>query len=213
MTTENSDDVTGRTAAQSSWLEWTPRQTKSTALCGVLGGLGVLLSTELPVSGFGDQSAAGVGSVLYLTGHVLIAVAVLAANARYATSYGRGGYSMAVLLVLSLVGYAGIITTLVGTTVGDLLLPIGALAGTAYMAIRLFGTLYGLALWSQTNTSRLTAGSFVALFPAVFLLGPLIQFGLPGTWLGVPLALAGVALGYDLWRAETATEHGRRDPA
>lgn len=211
MTTENSDDVTGRTAVPLSWWEWTPRRTKSAALCGVLGGLSVLLSTELPVGRFGDQSAAGAGSMLYLTGHVLVAVAVLAANARYATSYGRGGYSMAVLLVLSLVGYAGSITVLTVTTVGDLLLPIGALAGTAYMAIQLFGTLYGLALWSQTDTSWLTAGSFVALFPAVFLLGPLTQFGLPGTLIGAPLALAGVALGYDLWTTEPATERESRE--
>lgn len=210
MTVENSDaDTTGRTVP--SWWKWTPRRTKSAALCGLLGGFSVLLSTELRV-GFGGGTDPGIGGVLYLLSHVLFAVAVLAANARYDTSYGRGGDSVAVLLVLSLVGYAGSITVVMVATVGDLL-PVGVLAGTAYMAIRLFGTLYGLTLWSQTNTSRLTAGSFVALFPAIFLLGPLTQFGLPATAIEAPLALAGMALGYDLWRTATATEHGKGDSA
>lgn len=189
---------------------WTPRRTKLTGLIGALGGLLGALGVAGSSLGMGIGSIAG---IIYPVCHVLVAVALLAANARYGTSYGRGGRSVAVVLALSLVSYAvSIIILLVGhTLLGDLLLPTGVLTGAAYMAIRTFGSLYGISLWRHTSASRLTAGLFIVLLPSIFILGPLTQIGFPGSWIGAGLYLAFIALGYDIWTdLDTSVDENRR---
>ena len=183
-------------------------------LGGLVGGLGGLFSSfgGFSVAGFsigntGMEIGPGAVGMLYPVWHVLFAVALLAANARYGSNSGRGGRSIAIILALSLVSYAGsIIVLVVGRTmIEDLLLPIGALTGTAYLVIRLVGSLYGISLWQDENVSRLTAGLFIVLFPAIFILGPLTQLGFPGVLIAAPLDLAFITLGYDLWTGDADT--------
>ena len=207
----NSESVEQNTGFR-SW--WTPRRMKLAGLSGLVGGLGGLLSSfgGFSVAGFSiGNTGMGIGpgavGMLYPVWHILFAVALLAANARYGSSYGRGGHSIAIILALSLASYASSIIILVAgrTMIGDLLLPIGALTGTAYLVIRLAGSLYGINLWQHEDVSRLTAGLFIVLFPAIFILGPLTQLGFPPVLIAAPLDLAFIALSYDLWRATTNT--------
>lgn len=187
---------------------------KLAGLGGLAGGLGGLLSSfgGFSVAGLSiGNTGMGIGpdavGMLYPVWHVLFTVALFAANARYGSRYGRSGRSMATILALSLVSYAGSIIILVAgrTMIGDLLLPIGALTGTAYMVIRLVGSLYGISLWRHEDVSRLTAGLFIVLFPAIFILGPLTQLGFPGVLIAAPLDLAFITLGYDLWTIDSNT--------
>jgi hypothetical protein len=210
--TRSESNTAAQNADFSTW--WTPRRTKLAALGGLVGGVGGLLSS------FGGLGLAGVSLgdtgigitpdtiiILYPVLHILMAVGVLAANGWYGTKYGPRGRIFAMLLALSLVGEAGtILVLMVGrAALGELLLPIGILHATTYMAIRLFGSLYGISLWRHTNASRLTAGLFIVLFPAIFILPPLVLIGFPPTLIGAPLDLAFIALGYDLWRTSTDT--------
>ena len=215
MTHNNSKPVAQNTHSQ-TW--WTPRRMKLAGLGGLVGGFGGLLSSfggfsiaGLSIGSTGMGIGPGAVGMLYPVWHVLFAVALLAANARYGSRYGRGGHSIAIVLALSLVSYAGSVIVLVAgrTMIGDLLLPIGALTGTAYMVIRLVGTLYGISLWRHEDVSRLTAGLFIVLFPAVFILGPLTQLGFPGVLIAAPLDLAFISLGYDLWAVDLKSSAGR----
>lgn len=204
--THNDPEPPKRNVA-SSW--WTTRRTKLAALSGFVGALGGLGIPGLPISRTGIGLELDVVGVLYPICYVLLAVTLLAANARYGASYGRGGRSIAILLALSLLSYAGSIFVFVmdRTVIGDVLLPIGVFTGTAYMAIWLLGSLYGISLWRHANTSanRLTAGLFITLLPAILVLGPLTRIGFPGVWIGAPLYLAFIALGYDLWTVDADT--------
>ena len=195
-------------AVSPTW--WTLRRTRLAGLVCLAGGVGGLLGSfgglglvgvSLGDTGVGITS--GTVIVLYPVLHLLMAVGVLAANAWYGTMYGRRGRSVATLLVLSLVGEAASILVLmiVRTDLGELLIPIGILHATMWMAIRLFGSIYGVSLWRHVSVSRLTAGSFIVLFPAIFVLAPLTQVGFPGPLIAAPLDLAFVALGYELWTA------------
>ena len=199
-------------AASPTW--WTPSRTKLAALGCLIGGLGGLLGSfvglglvDLSIGNTGIGITPGTVIILYPVLHILMAVGVLAANAWYGTRYGRRGRIVAVLLVLSLVGDTSSILVIMvgGTNLGELLLPIGYFHATTYMAIRLFGSLYGISLWRQTNASRLTAGLFIVLLPAIFILPPLVLIGFPPTLIGAPLNLALIALGYDLWRTSIDT--------
>lgn len=200
--THNQSETPEQTSVSATW--WTPRRTKVASLCGLVGGLGGLGVAGLLIGNSGPGFEPGASSLLYPAWHVLLAIPVLAAATRY--SYGQRGRSVAVLLALSLVGYAGITTVFLGvslSTIGDRLYPMGILSGTTYLAIRLLGSLYGVSLWrrasSQTSTSRLTASLFIVLLPAIFVLGMLTQIGFPGWLINTPLYLAVIALSYDLW--------------
>lgn len=194
---------------------WTPRRTKLAGLGSLVGGvvgLGSLGLGAFAVAGT-EVGVGGVGGavrMLHPVVYVLFAVALLAADARYGSSYGRRGRIVAALLVLSLMSYVGTIVVLVVGRVafGEVLFPVGALVGTAYLATRLFGTLYGIGLWRRADANRLTAGLFAALFPAIFVLGPLTIVGVPAVWIQSPLYLAFIALGYDLWTVETDGSRG-----
>lgn len=205
MTREDPGMREGKTASP-TW--WTPRRTKLAALASLAGGVGGLLGSlgglGLVGVSLGDTGVGitpGTVIVLYPVLHVLMAVGVLAANAWYGNLYGRRGRIVATLLVLSLVAEAGsILVLMVGrTNLGALLLPIGVFHATTWMAIRLFGSIYGVSLWRRVGVSRLTAGLFIVLFPAIFVLAPLTQVGFPGPLIAAPLDLAFGALGYELW--------------
>lgn len=206
----NQPETPERNAASPMW--WTPQRTKVASLCGLIGGLGGLGVAGSIIGPTGIGTDPGIVNLFYPLSHVLLAVPLFAANAWYSSSYGRSGRSIAVLLALSLVGYAGftIMISIVGPALlGNLLLPIGALTGTAYISIRLFGSIYGVYLWWQANgqssANRLTAGLFIILLPAIFVLGLLTQFGFPGWLINAPFSLAFVALSYDLWTVSSDT--------
>ena len=209
--TRSESNTAAQNATSPTW--WTPRRTKLAALGSFVGGVGGLLGSfvglgvDLSIGNTGIGITPGTVIILYPVFHILMAVGVLAANAWHGTRYGRRGRIVAVLLVLSLVGEAGSILVVMvgGTDLGELLLPIGYFHATTYMAIRLFGSLYGISLWRHTNASRLTAGLFIVLFLAIFILPPLVLIGFPPTLIGTPLDLAFIALGFDLWRTSTAT--------
>lgn len=206
--TNNNPDTTEQNRASATW--WTPKRMKLAGICGLIGGLGGLLIARFPIGSTGlgiEPTAVG---LLYPIWYVLFAVALLGANARYGTSYGRSGRYLAILLGLSLLSYAGsTIILVVGNTVTlfeEFLTPIGFLAGFAYLVIRLLGCLYGISLWRHTSASRLTAGLFIISFPAIFVFGVLNQLGFPDVLIiGTTLYLAFIALSYDLWRVDGDT--------
>lgn len=216
--TSNASETREQNAESSSW--WTPRRTKFAGLGSLVGGIGGLLGSlvglglvGLSVSNTGIGITPGTVIVLYPVWHVLLAIGMLAANAWYESSYGRRGRIVASLLVLSLIGEAGTILILMTgrTALGELLLPIGILHATTYMAIRLFGSLYGVTLWRQASASRLTTGLFIILFPTIFILAPLTQVGFPGVLIGAPVDLAFIALGYELWTTRAAASGNETD--
>ena len=188
----------------SSW--WTEQRVKAAGLAGIIGGLGLAL---LSISRIGLGIDPGSLSMVYPLGYVLLAVALIAGYTQYGPSYGSSGRTIAVLLALSLMSYAGLITVM-GVTAGLFGNPLTALSGfigVAFFAMRLFGSLYGVILWRQTTSSRITAGLFVAILPAVFVLGPLALIGFPAVGIEAPLYLAFVAFGYELLTAgETSSE-------
>lgn len=204
MTPDN-PNATAQNVVSTTW--WTPRRTKLAGICGLIGGIGGLTVARLPIGAAGLGIAPSAVGILYPVWYGLFVVALLAANARYDSSR-----SVTALFGLSLVSYAGSTIILsVGTTVFDsLLTPIGFLAGMAYLAMRVLGCLYGISLWRQTGTSRLTAGLFIINLPAIVIFAALNQLGFPD-WLilGATLYPAFLVLGYDLWRtgANTATRN------
>jgi hypothetical protein len=201
--TPNTSELAEQNVASSTW--WTPRRTKLAGFCGLLGGIGGFTVVRLPIGSTGLGIETGSVGMLYPIWYVLFAVVLLAANARYGTSYGRGGRYVAAFFGLSLVGFAGSVIVLVmGNTVfGILPTPITFLTGMTYLAMRLLGSLYGISLWRHTSAGRLTAGLFIVSFPALFISGALTQLGFPSVLIGATLYLSFVALGYDLWRAAT----------
>lgn len=210
--TSDAPETRERNAGSSSW--WTPRRVKFAGLGSLVGGIGGLLGSfgglGLVGVSLGDTGIGitpGTVIILYPVWHVLLAVGALAANAWYRTRYGHRSRIIAVLLVLSLLSEAGSILVIMvgGAALGELLVPIGILHATMYMAIRFFGSLYGISLWRCEGVSRLTAGLFVILFPSIFVLAPLTQVGFPGVLIGAPLDLAFIALGYELWTSRAAT--------
>lgn len=204
---QTQSEAAEQTAVSSEW--WTSHRTKVASICGLLGGLGMLGITSVVVGAARPGPGLGVGGLFYPLAHVLGAVALLAANGQYGFRYGRRGRSIALVVVLSMAVYAGmmiLLSSMGPALLGDLLVPIGVLTGTAYMSIRIFGSIFGLYLWQQAveqhSTTRLTAGFFISLLPAVFVLPVLMQFSVPGWVLNAPLGLGCIALSYDLWRAQ-----------
>ena len=204
--TSDAPEMRERNVVSSSW--WTPQRVKLAGLASLVGGIGGLLGSfgglGLVGMSLGDT---GIGItpdtviILYPVWHALLAVGALAANVWYGSGYGRRGRIFATLLTLSLLGESGtILVIMMGrTALGELLLPIGILHATTFMAIRFFGSFYGIYLWRCEGVSRLTAGLFIVPFPAIFVLALLTQVGFPGVLIGAPLDLAFIALGYELW--------------
>ncbi|WP_224450444.1 hypothetical protein [Haloprofundus salilacus] len=208
--TSGDSETLAQNAGTPAW--WTPRRRKLAGLCGLVGGVGGLL---VSLAGFGlvgfslDDTGIGLTSrtvIIFLPLlHILLAVSLFAADASYGSSYGRRGRTVARLLVLSLCGEAVTILVLMmgPSMLGGLLIPIGILHAAIYMAIRLFGSLYGLSLRRHESSSRLTVGLFIVLFPSIFVLAPLTQIGFPSAFIGAPLDLAFIALSYELWTTDT----------
>lgn len=219
MMTEDSRTLTNsntpseeQNSTSSSW--WNARRTKFAGLCGLIGGFGGLLPPLAVLGIIGPQIGnTGVGIsprlviLLYPVWHLLMAVGVFGTNGWYRSRYGRRGRVLAVLLGASLVGEAVSILVLMvgGIMLGELLVPIGVVHATIWMAIRLFGTLYGITLWGHEHVNHLTAGVLVALFPEIFFVAPLTQIGFPGVLISAPLNLAVIAMGYDLWTIDSNT--------
>lgn len=184
-----------RSIVSPNW--WTPRRTKRAGLGGIVGGVGLL---ALSIGRTGAGFDFGAVNLLSPVGYVMVTVTLLAANARYGSDYGRRGRIVAAVFAVSLSSYAASIPVLVASRAvfGSVLVPVGILAGTAFLVMRLFGSLYGVFLWRRTTLSRLTAALFVSILPALFVLTPLAVFGYPAVWVEAPLSLAGIALGYEL---------------
>jgi hypothetical protein len=199
-TSKNSDTET-QNVTSAGW--WTPQRTKLAGICGLVGGTGGLAIARLPIGSSGFGIAPNAIGMLYPVWYVLFAVALLAASARYTS-----GRYVVPLFDLSLVSYAGSVTILViGNTVFEgLFIPLGFIAGMSYLAMRVLGCIYGISLWRQTDSSRLTTGLFIISLPAIVVFGVLTQLGLPD-WLifGATLYPAFIALGYDLWRTAANT--------
>ncbi|MFH5799845.1 hypothetical protein [Haladaptatus sp. CMAA 1911] len=200
MTTDTAPNE--RSISSPEW--WTDRRTKSAGVGGIVGGVGLLALSFGRTGGGFELGAVG---TLYPVGYVLLAVALLAANARYGCDYGRRGRTVATVFLVSLSSYAASIIIVLASRVvfGSPFVPVGVLIGIAYVATRLFGSLYGVVLWRRTAVNGLTAALFVSIVPAIFLLGPLAAVGYPGVWVESPLYLASIALGYELLTAERET--------
>ncbi|QLG28780.1 hypothetical protein HUG10_15080 [Halorarum halophilum] len=181
-----------------------------------LGGLvaGVALAAlSISRTGFGVDP--GAVSIAYPFGYLLCAVALLAADARYGAMYGRRGRRVAALLALSLACYGCAVLVIVASlrVVGVPFSPVTGLVGVAFFAIRVLGSLYGVLLWRETDASRLTAGLFVAILPAMVIFAPLAILGFPAFGVEGPLYLAFVALGHELSTVGTdATADGSGRP-
>ncbi|WP_323171233.1 hypothetical protein [Natrialba sp. PRR66] len=206
--THNHPETQERRTGSSTW--WTPRRTKMAGLCGFAGGLGSLGVISPLIGHTGAEIGLGAVSLLYPVWHLLLAVALLAADAKYGSRYGRSGRTVSLFLALSLLCYAALtlVLLMIRTVPGDVLL-FGVLTGGLYMAIRLFGSCYGIVLWQRadsdrrTRADRLTAALFAISFPAVFVLGLLTQFGFPSELIDSPFYLAFIALSYTLWTNDT----------
>lgn len=197
MTTDTAPNE--RSISSPEW--WTAQRTKSAGVGGIVGGVGLLALSFGRTGGGFEPGAVG---ALYPVGYVLLAVPLLAANARYGFDYGRRGRTVATVFLVSLLSYAASTILLLTSRIvfGSPLVPVGALIGIAYIAIRLFGSLFGVVLWRRTAVNGLTAALFVSIVPAIFLLGPLAAIGYPGVWVESPLYLASIALGYELLTVE-----------
>ena len=98
--THNTPDTAAQNIASAGW---TQQRTKLVGIGSLVGGLGGLAITRLPIGSTGLGITPGAVSILYPVWYVLFAVALLAANARYDTS----SRYVAVFFGLSLVSYAG----------------------------------------------------------------------------------------------------------
>lgn len=203
--TQTDSGTPDRSLASTTW--WTPGRVKVAGLCGLVGGL-ALAALSISRTGFGVDP--GAVSLAYPFGYLLCAVALLAADARYAARYGRRGRRVGGLFALSLACYGCAVLVLVASlrTFGLPVGPFTGLVGVAFFAARVLGSLYGVLLWRETDASRLTAGLFVAILPAMFLLAPLAVLGYPAVGVEGPLYLAFVALGYELSTAGTDAAAG-----
>lgn len=184
-----------RPLSSATW--WTPSRVRIAGLGGLVAGLG-LVALSISRTGFGVDP--GAVSLAYPFGYLLCAVALLAADVRYAASYGRRGRRVGALFALSIACYGCAVLVIVASlrVVGVPFGPLTGLVGVAFVAIRALGSLYGVLLWRETDASRLTAGLFVAILPAMFLLAPLAALWFPAVGVEGPLYLAFVVLGYEL---------------
>lgn len=200
MTEETVGATTGRGP---NW--WTPRRVTLAgigAIGGGLIGLTFLGLAELPVGRIGRGADFGLVGLLFPISYFLFSAALLAGNASFGARLGTSGRRLGLLLALSNGIYAGsILLLIIGNSVtASAPLAIGVVTGTAYLAIRLLGTLYGLGLWQAPPASRVTAALFIVLLPIVFIVGPFTNAGLSAGWIEAALDLAYVALGIDLVR-------------
>ena len=194
--------------SSSSWS--TPERTRLAGIAGMVGGI-VLTAVAIIANAFtfefGTPAHAAIG-LFHTSMYTLMLVTLLAAGARYDTEYGRLGRTAVYVLGISFLVLIPLIP-LVEFVFGEDWMPGAIMAGIAFLAMHLFASIFGIVLWRRTAVSRLAAGLFIAVVPAVVAVIALETLGLasltPAAF-EAPLYLGFAALGYDLW-------NGGRNPA
>lgn len=188
----------------SQW--WTPKRMKAAGLSGIVGGV-VLAATAIVYNAFGIQPETFAGMIaggVHVVAYALMLFTLLAVHARYGDSYGRlgrvGTWVLGIALAVLTVGF-GLLTFVFGMN----WMPGAIAVGIAFLAIHLFGVLYGVVLWRQTDVSPLAAGLLIAVVPAlvVTIAFEMIGISLTAAAVEVPLYLGFAALGYQLWERRT----------
>lgn len=212
----NGNDTAARETDGWNRIQWNPRRTRLAGGGAIIGGLaGLTLSglIDVPIGRLGSNLDFGLLGVVYACIYLLFAVSLVAASSRFTSGADSGDRKIALLLAAAFGVYAGSLLFLTAgrTIFGKLFIPAGLVTGFAYLAIRGLGTLYGIRLWQQGRSSRLTAGLFILQFPALFILGLLTTVGVPTSSLEVVVYVAFLALGVDLVRSETRSSTGENE--
>lgn len=206
----NRNETVARDEAGWNHVQWNARRVRLAGGGAVVGGLvGLLISglVEVPIGRLGSNSDFGLFGFVYPVIYLLFVGSLIAAAGRFDTGTGSGERSVALLLAAAIGTYAGSLLVIMAghTLFEEIFIPAGIVTGFAYLAVRFLGTLYGLRLWKHGRSSRLTAGLFLALFPALFILGLLTTVGVPPSVIEVVVYVAFIALGVELVRSEAGT--------
>lgn len=194
-------------------LQWTTRRTRLAGGGAIIGGLAALTISSLidiPIGRLGSNPDFGLLWFVYASIYLLFAVSLVAAGSRFTSSTDAGGRKISLLLAAVSGLYAGsILLVMAGRTLfEELFILAGIVTGFAYLAIRFLGTLYGFRLWQQGSLSRVTAGLFLCLFPALFVLGPLTTVRVPTSSIEAVVYLVFLALGVELIRSAASLPAG-----
>lgn len=198
------EDQRHEQARISQW--WTPKRMKAAGLSGIVGGV-VLAATAIVYNAFGFQPETFAGMIsggVHAVTYALMLFALLAVHARYGDNYGQlgrvGAWVLGIALAVLTVGF-GLLTFVFGMN----WMPGAMAVGIAFLAIHLFGVLYGVVLWRRTDVSPLAAGLLIAVVPAfvVTIAFEMIGISLTAAAFEVPLYLGFAALGYQLWERRT----------
>lgn len=182
-------------------------------MAGIAGGTVWIAMTVTIVAALGfdalanfEPSTAGPVAVVAVTlshsvMYALFLVALLAANARYGPDYGRLGRITACVLAIDL-AVLTLVLPLIMYVFGEDWVPGGIIAGIAFITMHLFGSIFGILIWRRTAISRLTAGLFILVVPAIIAVFAFqaVGVGLPAATFETFLNLGFAALGYDLWK-------------
>lgn len=209
----NGNETVARDGGGWNPVDWNARRIRLAGGGAIAAGLiGLLLSglVEIPIGRLSSNSDFGLFGFVYPVIYLLFAVSLIAAAGRFDTGTRSGDRSVALLLAAAIGTYAASLLVIMAgyTLFEEIFIPAGIVTGFAYLAVRLLETLYGLRLWQQGRSSRLTAGLFLALFPALFILGLLTTVGVPASAIEVVVYGAFIALGVELVRSEAGTPTG-----
>lgn len=190
--------------------QWSARRARLAGLGAIIGGLaGLLISglVDILISRLGSTPDFGLFGSIYPVIYLLFTVSLVAAAERFDTGTESDDRSVAFLLAAAVGTYAGSLFVIMAghTLFEEIFIPAGIVTGFAYLTIRFLGTLYGLRLWQQGRSSRLTAGLFLALFPALLILGLLTTVGVPVNAIEIVVYVAFIALGVELVQVEAST--------
>ena len=181
-------------------------------MAGIAGGIVWITMTVTIVTtlgfdalNYGSGTAGTVTDAAVTISHSLMyslfLVALLAANARYGADYGRLGRVVAYMLIVDLAVLVPVLP-LVTLVFGEDWVLGGIIAGIAFITMHLFGSIFGLLIWRRTAVSRLTAGLFILVVPAIIVVFVFqaLGVGLPAATFETFLNLGISALAYDLWK-------------
>lgn len=202
----NGNETVARDGGYWNSVQWNARRTRLAGGGAIIGGLaGLIISgpMDIPIGRLGSNPDFGLFGVVYPFIYLLFAVSLIAADGRFEAGADAGGRSIALLLAAAVGTYAGSLLVIMAGhfLFGEIFIPAGIVTGFAYLAVRFLGSLYGLRLWQQGRSSRLTAGLFLSLFPALFILGILTTIGVPASSTEVVVYVAFLALGVELIRS------------
>jgi len=192
---------------------WTPGRMRLAGMVGIAGGVVWITMTATIVAALGfdalsnlEPRTAGPVAVVAVTlshsvMYALFLVALLAANARYWSDYGRLGRIAGCVLAIDLAVLTPALP-LITFVFGDDWVPGGIIAGITFITMHLFGSIFGILIWRRTATSPLTAGLFILVVPAIIavFVFQAVGVGLPAATFETFLNLGFAALGYDLWK-------------